>query len=170
MDNNLTELRRIVLSNDKIDSALPIPRSLEIKNNNTILLGTLGSEIFELEFDGSFLGENFKANNILASHFSTSNAEINDINGITFWPSKELFLSVSDDCTLRFWDMSTNKHMDYMKLDLDNDGNKIRVDQGNPNKATCITINSSETAIAIGFIDGSFRVYLNLYRFIIPAI
>jgi hypothetical protein len=64
MHKNLAELRKIVLSNDKIDSALSIPRSLEINNNNTILLGTLGSEIYELEFEGSFLNGNFKANNI----------------------------------------------------------------------------------------------------------
>jgi WD40 repeat protein len=158
MDKDLTELRKIILSNDKIDSALPIPRSLEIKNNNTILLGTLGSEIFELEFEGSFLNGNFKAHNILASHFSTSNAEINDINGLAYWPSKDLFVSVSDDCTLRFWDIATNKHMDYLKLDLDNEGRKIKSEQGNINKATCVHISPAETSLVIGFIDGSFRV------------
>ncbi len=70
-----------------------------------------------------------------------------------------MFISVADDCTMRIFDPYNNKQISYIKLDIDNDGNKIKHEKGNFNKGTAIDLNSKETEIAIGMTDGTFRVY-----------
>ena len=69
-----------------------------------------------------------------------------------------MFISVADDCTLRIFDPSNNKQISYIKLDIDNHGNKIKHEKGNFNKGMAIDMNSKETEIAIGMNDGTFRV------------
>ena len=151
-------MRKILLSPDKIDSILPVPRSIDIRNNK-LLLGTLGSEIIELEFENdNFLNGTFRQKNILSSHFSSSSNENNQINDITYWKAKDMFISVADDCSMRIFDPCNNKQISYIKLDIDNDGNKIKHEKGNFNKGMSIDLNSRESEIVIGMNDGTFRV------------
>ena len=157
-DKDLTELRRIVLDPTKLNSILPIPRSLEISLDglNKILLGTLSSEIFELVFSSdNILSGDFQVKHYLSAHYATSSTEVNEINGLVYWPGKELFITVSEDVTVRFWDVQENKQMEYFKLDIDDNGKKI----SNLMKASCVDIDCNELHMAIGFTDGSIRIY-----------
>lgn len=173
-DKDLAELRRISLDPSKIDSVFSVPRSIEMPLNGTnkILLGTLSSEIFELVFEsGSILYGDYKAENYLSSHYSSSSNEPNEINGLVYLPKKDLFVSVSEDSTLRFWDMNENKQMGYFRLDVDNNGQKLKNSEGlNLNKALCVDVNSHETHLVIGFIDGSVRLYSIEDEFLISKI
>lgn len=159
-DKDLSELRRIVLDPSKMNSILPIPRSLEIHLDgiNKLLLGTLSSEIYELVFSsGSMLYGDYEAKHYQSAHYSTSSAETNEIKGLTYWPGKDIFVTVSDDATVRFWDVEENKQMEFFKLDVDDNGKKI-VSQVMI-KPICVDIDKNETNMSIGFIDGSIRVY-----------
>jgi microtubule-associated protein-like 6 len=163
LDKDLSELRRILLDTTKVDSVLSLPRSLEISpiSSNKILLGTLSSEIFELTFSTSnILTGDFTSTNYLYGHYSQSREDANEINGISYLTKKDLFVTVSDDSTLRFWDAEKNKQVEYFKLDIDNNGQKIKNSEGlNISKAQCVDGNLKETHIAVGFIDGSVRIY-----------
>jgi WD40 repeat protein len=139
---------------------LLIPRSLEFgfDSKGKILLGTLGSEIFEIEFIKNILEGPLKIKPLVYSHFSISNNENNKINALTFWAKKNMFISISEDITIRIWDLEKNKQIDYLKLDVDNKGNKYKSEKGNNNKPTCMHLHKDENDLAIGFIDGAVRV------------
>lgn len=160
LDKDLNELRRISLETTEINSLLPIPRSLEFgyDTKGKILLGTLGSEIFEIFFEKNLLEGPLKIKPFVFSHFSMSNTESNRISDLSFWTKKNMFISVSEDCTLRVWDLENNKQVDYVRLDIDNKGNKYKSEKGNINKATCLHLHKDENDLAIGFIDGAIRV------------
>jgi WD40 repeat protein len=159
MDKKLVELRKIVLTPDLIDSALPIPRSIEILNGN-MLIGTLGSEIFELNFENeNYVVGNFNANRIMSSHYSTSSSEVNEIRDIVYMKNVDHFASVCDDATLRIYDHKSNTMSYVMKLDYDEMGNKIK-----NFKPTAIDFNPQESQFVIGFNDGSFKLYSGQYK------
>lgn len=153
-------MRRISLESSNIVSLLPIPRSLEfgVNSKNIILLGTLASEIIEIQFNKSLLEGEMSFNHLYYYHYSLSNTENNRISAMTYWHNKNFFISVSEDCTLRLWDEENNKQIDYIKLDVDNKGNRYKSDKGNINKPTSITLHKDEKDVAIGFIDGAVRV------------
>ena len=163
LDKDLNELRRISLETTEINSLLPIPRSLEFgfDTKGKILLGTLGSEIFEIEFLKNLLEGPLEIRSFVYSHFSMSSNENNKISALAFWAKKNMFISVSEDCTLRIWDLEKNKQIDYVKLDIDNKGNKFKSEKGNINKATCLHLHRDENDLAVGFIDGDVRVKKN---------
>jgi len=121
-------------------------------------LGTLASEIFEINFQKNLTEGPISFKPLVYNHYSISNTENNKISAITFWKKKNLFISVSEDSTLRLWDTEKNKQTDYIKLDVDNKGNKYKSDKGNMNKPTAINLHKDENDIAIGFIDGAVRV------------
>lgn len=139
---------------------LPIPRSLEFgfETKSKILLGTLASEIFEINFAKNLIEGPVSFKPLIYNHYSLSNTENNRISAIAFWKRKNLFMSVSEDCTLRLWDINQNKQIDYIKLDVDNKGNKYKSEKGNINKASAINIHKDENDVAVGFIDGAVRV------------
>jgi len=139
---------------------MPIPRSLEFgfETKNKILLGTLASEVFEINFSKNLIEGSFTFTPLIYNHYSLSNTDNNKITGLAFWQRKNIFISVSEDCTLRLWDTNINKHIDYIKLDVDNKGNKYKSNKGNINKPTTIYIHKDENDVAIGFIDGAVRV------------
>ncbi len=151
----------------EINSILPIPRSLEFgfETKSKILLGTLASEVFEINFAKNLIEGPVSFNPLIYNHYSLSNTENNKISGIAFWRKKNLFISVSDDCTLRLWDTEKNKQIDYIKLDVDNKGIKYKSDKGNINKALALHLHKDENDIAIGFIDGSVRVNYYFYHY-----
>jgi WD40 repeat protein len=148
----------------EINSILPIPRSLEFgfETKSKILLGTLASEIFEINFSKNLIEGPVSLNPLIFNHYSVSNTENNKISAIAFWQKKNLFISVSEDSTLRLWDTEQNKHIDYIKLDVDNKGNKYKSDKGNINKAVALHLHKDENDIAIGFVDGAVRVMIFL--------
>ena len=159
-DKDLLELKRIILDPYKLDCILPVPRSLEITPDgvNKILLGTLSSEIYELIFpSGNMLYGDFELKHYLSAHYVSSSTETNEINGLTYMPGKDIFITVSDDATVRFWDHEENKQIEYFKLDLDDSGKKISSQEGI--KGACVDIDRSESQMAIGFIDGIIRIY-----------
>jgi WD40 repeat protein len=159
MDNKLIELRKIMLTPDILDSALPIPRSIEIMNGK-MLLGTLGSEIFELDFENeNYVVGNFKASKIMSSHYSTSSTEVNEIRCIVYMKNIDMFASVGEDATLRLYDPKSNAMSYIMKLDYDEMGNKIK-----NLKPTSLDFNSKESEFVVGFNDGSFKLYSGKYK------
>ena len=148
------------MESSDINSVLPIPRSLEfgIDTKNKIFLGTLVSEIFEIEFKKNLLEGPMIFKPLFYYHYSLSNTDNNKITGIEYWSKKNLFISVSEDSTLRLWNTDENKQISYIKLDVDNKGNKLKSNNGNMNKATALNIHADENDIAVGFLDGTVRV------------
>ena len=79
LDKDLSELRRIQLDINSLNSVSPNPRSIDMLPNseNKILLGTIAGEIFELNFENDILDSDYSIVNYMSSHYSTFSKENN---------------------------------------------------------------------------------------------
>jgi WD40 repeat protein len=65
---------------------------------------------------------------ITQGHYSPCRKDNNEVWGLVSFPRKELYVTVSDDCTLRVWDAPTRKQIRLVKLTLDAQGNELPLD------------------------------------------
>ena len=159
MDYQLTELRKIQLDSSDIYSVKPNPRSIDMLNNveNKILIGTLTGEIFELIFDENILNGEFKVNYLNNSHFSLNAHENNEIISILYWKSKNLFISISEDGTIRIWNINENKQIKYIIVK-----SEIIVAKSSDlteKKPASADLSPNENELIIGFSNGEIRKF-----------
>lgn len=80
------------------------------------------------------------------------------------FPKKDIYVTCSDDATLRVWDIPTRKQIRVVKLNIDVSGKEMALDPAtqelsNATKGRCLDISPDEKFCAVGFRDGSFRIY-----------
>lgn len=82
-------------------------RALYLKNEQ-LYVGTLGSEIFEvqLKVQAKQVGQ---PRLLVNGHFSPSTKDNNEVWGLAVIPNRDQYVSVSDDATLRVWDLTNRK-------------------------------------------------------------
>lgn len=73
-------------------------------------------------------------------------------------------MSVSDDATLRVWDTKTRKQFKSIPLNLDQNNVVMPLDPAtqelsNSTKARCCDVSNDGKFCAVGFKDGTFRIY-----------
>ncbi len=158
MDKDLTTIREVQLDFISVQSVNPIPRAIDIYNNenNRILLGTLGGEIFEIIFETSYCEGNFNPKFYTASHFSSNSSENNEITSILYWKSKDLFITTSEDSTIRFWNYKENRQENFLKVNIENPSDQKDKFELKP---TAADISKNEDTLAIGLNTGSIRFY-----------
>jgi WD40 repeat protein len=80
--------------------------SVDSKN---ILVGTFGSEIYELTTKDIKLNiqSKFNAKNIIRGHYCPNKTQLNEVWGLAIFPNNsDTFATCSDDGTLRLWSVS----------------------------------------------------------------
>ena len=108
---------------------LPMVRSVCLSTDaNRILVGTRGSEIYEISASD---GSNLNAGSITTGHCS------DELWGLAMHPSKPEYCTVGDDMTIRVWDVITRKMLRMTEIDAparavaySHDGEKLLVGLG----------------------------------------
>lgn len=73
-------------------------------------------------------------------------------------------MSTSDDATLRIWDAKTRKQVKLIQLNIDSKQIEMPLDPvtnelSNATKGRCVDVSPDGSIVAVGFRDGSFRLY-----------
>ena len=71
---------------------------------------------------------------------------------------------MSDDATLRIWDTKARKQVKLVRLDIDDKGKEFPLDKAtnelsHTTRARAVAISNDEKYCAVGFRDGSLRIY-----------
>ena len=128
-----------------------------------LLVGTLGSEIFELSIDATKKIVHKSVCHI-QGHYSASKRWTNEVWGLAVHTDNTTYVSCSDDATLRVWDLENRCIKKLIRLDEDQNGNALPRDPKTGNvaancKGRCCDISPNGKYLAVGFMDGSFRIY-----------
>lgn len=95
------------------DSICPKIRSIHLSpNNRCLIVGTYGSEIYELVTKDPQIGNNtvFISNKIMHGHYTPNTQWTNEVWGLAVFPNnKEIYATCSDDATVRIWDRKEKK-------------------------------------------------------------
>lgn len=130
-----------------------------------MFIGTLGSEIYQVQIDiaKKTMGQP-KA--LINGHFSPCNKDNNEVWGMSIFPKSmsNIYVTASDDATLRVWDAKTKKQIKWIPLNVDQAGNLMPTDTAtselsNATKARSVDVSPDGKLCAVGFRDGSFRIY-----------
>lgn len=160
-----------------LDSKFNITQSLNISTFDTIcpginafaydgkrlIVGTRGSEVFYCEFD--LKTAKIKVNKVVtAGHYSPCRQDNNEVWGLSIFQNKDLYISVSDDATMRVWNTVDKKMDAIVKLNFDMAGKEMPLDPAtkelsSATKGRSVDISPNGKMAAVGFRDGSFRIY-----------
>jgi len=148
LDLNLESIQTIDLNQPQYESVCSSIRSLTLSpDSSTLLIGTYGSEIYELKIDS---GDGVLH---VSGHFAPSRSEsaTNEVWGLAIFPDGQQFLSGGDDGTLRLWSIAEKRQIKAIKLDS-------AVQVPDSAKVRCIALAPDERSIAIGCKDGTVKL------------
>ena len=149
LDNKLSKRQSFNLNSPQYESVCAFIRSACLsEDGNSLLVGTYGSEIYEIDVKTS------QAKNLVKGHYTPCRAKTvtNELWGLEVLPSGQEFVTSSDDGTLRVWSISEKKQLHIIKF---TEAQEVP----NSAKARCLGVHPSGSALAVGFKDGSFKVY-----------
>lgn len=149
-----------------------------------LLVGTMGSEIFELELemvggpkDALNSGTLVKANQLMAGHYAANFKWTNEVWGLSIIDSDH-FLTCSEDGTLRKWSISKKQQVSVLKLSIGPSGDALPPDEKTGDlqescKLRVVGAYSSKdkpVMAAVGCKDGSLRVTHEISCFLCPLL
>ena len=149
LDAALNKRQSFDLNNQQYAAVASAIRSAMLSDDGSMLLvGTYGSEIYEIEV-GSGSGKNF-----IKGHFTPSRGRTvtNEVWGLCVMPDNNRYISVSDDGTLRVWDKNSKSQVNIVRFT-----NAEEVPDSA--KARCVSCNPQGSLLAVGFKDGSFKIF-----------
>ena len=147
-DFNLENMHVFDLNQPQYESVCSSIRSICLSSDKTtLLIGTFGSEIYELKVAS---GDGVMH---ISGHFAPSRSEnaTNEVWGLAALPDSHHFLSGGDDGTLRLWNIPEKKQLKAIKLDS-------AVQVPDSAKVRCIALAPDERSIAIGCKDGTVKL------------
>ena len=132
-------------------------------DGDRLIVGTRGSEVYELNFSMTSNDVSIK-NEITAGHFAPCRKDNNEVWGLTTIPGTESYVSVGDDGTLRVFSATDKKMERRINLNLDSSGKPLPKDPAtkelnNGAKGRSISISPNRKLAAVGFRDGSLRIF-----------
>lgn len=148
-------------------SVCPRVRSVSLSRDwKTLLVGTYGSEIYELSTKDSKIGKTTKftkADQIVAGHFTPNSQAPNEVWGLAVFHDGKRFATCSHDGTLRVWSIEKKNLLTTIDLNTDLKGNRLphepkTQDLAAAARGCCLDISSDEALIAIGCEDGTIRI------------
>ena len=103
--------------------------------------------------------------NLISGHYAPCNKDNNEIWGMAVFPkAQSMYVTASDDATLRVWDSKTRKQLKCIPLNIDQAGKEMPLDPvtmelSNATKARSVDVTPDGKLCAVGFRDGSYRIY-----------
>lgn len=136
--------------------------SLDSSKSN-MYVGTFGHELWKVPINLQ-QKKSGAAENLIYGHYAPLTKDNNEAWGLTIVPNKDQAVSVSDDSTLRVWDLTSHKQIKCVSLLEDAKGALMPKDAATKenNKGTmgrCVDVSPSGSHCAIGLRDGHLRVY-----------
>ena len=97
-------------------------------------------------------------------HYSPSLKDNNEVWGLNIIPNKEMYITVSDDCTLRVWDSNSKRQIKCVSFLNDEAGipypeDPATKEPSNACKGRTVDVSLDGKTCAVGFRDGSVRIY-----------
>ena len=132
-------------------------------DGSKLIIGTRGSEIYETDF--SMSAKELRVSNVItAGHYSPCRKDNNEVWGLCVIPNKDLYVSVGDDATLRVFNATDRRMEKMIKLNYDVTGKEMELDSktrelSSATKGRSIDVSPNGKMAAVGFRDGSFRIY-----------
>jgi len=123
---------------DKIvkDALMPKIRSISLNlKEDTMLIGTFGSEIYELQTeskdtfndDGISKETTWMAKCLMKGHYTPNPLWTNEVWGLDILhKDKTKYVTCSDDATLRLYSITKRKLLKLMRLDVDKKGKRLK--------------------------------------------
>lgn len=154
-----------------IDAAATLPgtinanvRAITFNSDSTkMYVGTFGHEIYEMQMDlrAKRAGA---AKNLIFGHYAPLMKDNNEAWGLSVLQNKDHVVSVSDDSTLRIWDVTNHKQVKAVSLLEDAKGNVVAKDPATKenSKGTqgrACDVSPDGKLCAVGMRDGTLRVF-----------
>lgn len=165
-------------------------RSLDANiEGNKILVGTLGSELFELNLKSKSNFQDVDSENLefssrcfMRGHYSPSIDKRNKVNGLASLNDGDHFLTCSDDCTLRIWSISKKEMVSLLVLNVKEVDTEIQTKRKNDqilvgmdtdnltitdnSRLRAMAVSPNGYQVAVGCKDGTiFTVNIDNYTF-----
>ena len=148
LDHNLEILKTFDINQPQYESVCSAIRSVTMSADRmTVLLGTYGSEIYEVKMG---TGEGVLH---VSGHFAPSRSvnATNEVWGLVMNQDGQTFLTGGDDGTVRVWSIPERRQLRAYKLD-----SAIQVPDSA--KARALALSQDERSLAIGCKDGTVKV------------
>ena len=83
---------------------------------------------------------------------------------MAIFQKQNMYVTASDDATLRIWDTKARKQIKCIPLNVDQTGKEMPLDPAtmelsNATKARSVDISADGKLCAVAFRDGSYRIY-----------
>lgn len=125
-DKSLTELMKINVATPDFSSISPEPRNITLDPTKAnLIIGTFGSEIYEVPIDLEAKSIQ-KPVILMQGHYSPCKKTTNEIWGLAVFPDGQHYATVSDDSTLRIWNVADRKQEKLLRFDLDPKGVQLK--------------------------------------------
>eukprot|EP01022_Parablepharisma_sp_SALTPOND_P009431 TRINITY_DN1391_c0_g1_i1.p1 TRINITY_DN1391_c0_g1~~TRINITY_DN1391_c0_g1_i1.p1 ORF type:complete len:2151 (-),score=139.11 TRINITY_DN1391_c0_g1_i1:21-6473(-) len=159
LDKQFNLIMTIDMSDKAYGSISPGIRALSLdRMGKNLLVGTFGSEIYELNIEPS--GKTVqKFTALVKGHCSPRKSMASEMWGLAIFPCGTKYATVSDDATLRIWNISDKRQEKLIPLVDDIKSKEIVLSElQNSAKARAIDVGPDGTLAAVGFKDGSVRI------------
>ncbi|KAL4498316.1 hypothetical protein ABPG72_013122 [Tetrahymena utriculariae] len=141
-------------------------RSAQFNSDCSFLfVSTFGSEIYQLKLQRAgegFVVQAFKQS--MSGHYSPNGSWTNEVWGLDlFRDNHDLFVTASDDSTIRVWSISQHKQLKGASLNVNEKGEQLPLDTKNNNdffdssKARAVGAAPNGEGFLVGFKDGTLR-------------
>ena len=154
-----------------IDAAATFPGSMAAQiractldqSSTKMFVGTFGHEIYEVPIKLATKQAGTPKNHIYG-HYAPLYKDNNEAWGMSVFPNKDWVATVSDDSTLRIWDVNQHKQVKAVSLLEDEKNNAVPKDPATKENAKstmgrAVDVSPSGQHVAVGMRDVQLRVY-----------
>jgi WD40 repeat protein/Ca2+-binding EF-hand superfamily protein len=168
LKNDLSVSWTIVLDEILLDGLLNRVRAISLsKDQKQMIVGTFASEIYSLTLkNGKFTDKvsqiDIISELIMTGHFARNAQWTNEVWGL-FSLNEEIYVTCSDDGTLRMWSATKRRLLKQLELNIDLKGAKLPLDKTTNDliesaKLRAVTVCQEKKHLAVGCKEGTLRI------------